>query len=81
MDAYREKALLLCDLKRYPEAVNTLIRAVTLQNSYEEGYYYLGQCYEKMGEIRKAMESYQTALMYDSRDRDAADALNRLTKE
>ncbi len=81
MDAYREKALMLCDLKRYPEAVNTLIRAVTLQNSYEEGYYYLGQCYEKMGEIRKAIESYQTALMYDSRDQDAADALNRLTKE
>jgi len=79
MEAYREKALILCSINKCTEGINTLIKAVTVQNGYEDGYYYLGQCYEKIGNTEKAIESYQTALLYDSKDKDAEASLNRLT--
>lgn len=35
------------------------------QRIYFESYYWLGQCYEKLGEPRKARQAYENALGYD----------------
>lgn len=78
MHAYLEKALALYDLKRYREAADVLNKAVTLQNNFDEGYYYLGQCYEKMGQKEDAANAYRKALMYDPDYTEASDALARL---
>lgn len=81
MYAYREKAIALYHLARYEEAVAVLIRAVTFQNSYDEGYYWLGRNYEKLNNPEKAIESYQNALLYDPNYIEAKEALKRLQKE
>ncbi|HEV8079474.1 MAG TPA: tetratricopeptide repeat protein, partial [Chitinophagaceae bacterium] len=48
MFAYREKAIALYDEKKYEEAIIVLTRAVTIQNNFDEGYYWMGNCYKKL---------------------------------
>ena len=78
MFSYREKAIALYDLGKYEEAIQVLKRAVTIQNNFDEGYYWLGRCYEKTGKKDEAIQSYQTALLYDKDFTEARDALNEL---
>ena len=69
------------DLKKYEEAVRILTKAVTIQNNYEEGYYWLGRAYEKLNKKDSAIESYQFALLYDNEFPEAREALEKLTKK
>ncbi len=78
MFAYREKAIVLYDLGKYNEAVKTLTKAVTLQNKFDEGYYWLGRCYEKLNKNNDAIDSYKTALLYNADYLEAKDALGKL---
>ncbi len=78
MLAYREKAILLYNNGRYADALAVLQKATTLQNNFDEGYYWMGRCYEKLQKSSEAIESYQTALMYDPNYIEAKDALGRL---
>ena len=55
-----------------------LDKAVTLQNNFEEGYYYKGRTLEKLNRIKDAIEAYQMALAYDPEYIEAKDALGRL---
>lgn len=79
MDAYREKAIALYDLQKYKEAADVLIKATTIQNSFDEGYFYLGKCYEKINKKESAIESYQKALLYAPDFTEAEEALKRLS--
>ncbi len=78
MDAHLEKAITLYDLKKYGEAATVLQKAVTIQNNYDKGYYYLGRCYEKLNQKAAAIEAYQMALAYDPDYEEAKDAIGRL---
>lgn len=80
MYAYREKAIALYKMEKYIEAINVLKRAVTIQNNYDEGYYWMGKCYEKLNKIEDARQSYQNALLYDKNFTEAREALNHLPK-
>ncbi|MDB5201300.1 MAG: hypothetical protein JWQ27_709 [Ferruginibacter sp.] len=78
MDAYREKAIALYDMKRYLDALQVLDKALTLQNNFDEGYYYRGRCLEKLGKPLEAIEAYQMALLYDPEYAEAKEALANL---
>lgn len=78
MYAYREKAISLYHQTKYEEALKVLQRAVTVQNNYDEGYFWIGKCYEKLDQKQKAIESYQTALLYDRNFAEAKAALDSL---
>ncbi len=78
MYAYREKGIALYTEKKYEDALNVLKRAVTIQNNFDEGYYWMGKCYEKLNKKDKAIQSYQNALLYDKDFIEAKEALNRL---
>ena len=78
MYAYREKAIALYTEKKYEEAIKVLKRAVTIQNNFDEGYYWMGKCYEKLNKKEEAIQSYQNALLYDKDFIEARQALNRL---
>ena len=78
MFSYREKAIALYDLGKYAEALEVLKKAVTIQNNFDEGYYWMGKCYEKLGREDDAIQSYQTALLYDKNFTEAREALNKL---
>ncbi len=78
MDAYLEKAIALYDMAKYQESTAVLERAVTIQNSFDKGYFYLGKAYEKLNRRDDAAEAYRTALLYDPEYAEAKDALGRL---
>jgi tetratricopeptide (TPR) repeat protein len=78
MFAYREKGIALYDMGKYEEAVTVLNKAVTLQNNFDEGYYWLGRCLEKLNKPNDAIEEYKTALFYAPDYVEAKDALTRL---
>ena len=76
--AYREKAIALYNQAKYKDALNVLERAVTVQNNFDEGYFWMGKCYEKLNQKQGAIESYQAALLYDPDFVEARQALNKL---
>lgn len=78
MYAYREKSIALYNQTRYEDALNVLKRAVTVQNNFDEGYYWMGRCYEKLNRKDDAIQSYQSALLYDKNYTEAREALKRL---
>jgi tetratricopeptide (TPR) repeat protein len=80
MFAYREKAIVQYNQAKYADAIKTLERATTLQNRFDEGYYWMGRCYEKLGKTQEAIESYSKAVLYaqDNDYAEASDALSRL---
>lgn len=78
MFAYREKGIALYDMGKYEDAITVLDKAVTLQNNFDEGYYWLGRCLEKLNKPNDAIEEYKTALMYSPDYVEAKDALVRL---
>lgn len=80
MYAYREKAIALYNEKKYEDAIKVLKRAVTIQNNFDEGYFWMGKCYEKLNRKNDAIESYQTALLYDKDYIEARNALDRIDK-
>ena len=76
--AYREKAICLYGVNKYAEALDVLEKAVAVQNTFDEGYYWMGRCYEKLDKRKEAIESYQLALQIDPNYMEAKDALGRL---
>lgn len=78
MFAYREKAIALYDQAKYNEALIVLNKAVTVQNNFDEGYYWMGNCYNKLGKKEEAIQSYHTALLYDKDFIEARDSLRTL---
>ena len=78
MFAYREKGNCLYDLGKYEDAITVLDKAVTLQNNFDEGYYWLGRCLEKLNKPNDAIEEYKTALLYSPDYIEAKEALTRL---
>jgi tetratricopeptide (TPR) repeat protein len=78
MFAYREKAIALYETGKYDEALKVLDKAVTLQNNFDEGYYWRGRCLEKQKKINEAIDEYKTALFYSPNYIEAQDALAKL---
>jgi tetratricopeptide (TPR) repeat protein len=76
--AYREKAICLFDLKKYAAALDVLQKALAVKQTFDEGYYWMGRCYEKLDKRKEAVESYEQALQIDPDYIEAKDALERL---
>lgn len=76
--AYREKAICLYDIQKYNDALQVLQQALTIQRTFDEGYYWMGRCYEKLGKKKEAIEHYQAALQIDPAYLEAKDALGKM---
>jgi tetratricopeptide (TPR) repeat protein len=78
MEAHREKGVALYEAGLYEEAYKALDKAVTVQNNFDEGYYFMGQCLEKLNKPVEAIQMYERALLYDPNYIEAKDALAKL---
>ncbi|HMO60469.1 MAG TPA: tetratricopeptide repeat protein [Ferruginibacter sp.] len=78
MLAHREKAIAQYDSGKYLDALKTLEIALRIKNNYDEGYYWMGRCYEKLNEKEQAVKSYEMALQADPNYIEAKDALAKL---
>ncbi|RYF85169.1 MAG: hypothetical protein EOO03_13705, partial [Chitinophagaceae bacterium] len=80
VEAYREKALLHYENAEYMEALRVLDKAVKIRAAYAEGYFLMGQCFEKLNRPEDAKESYETALIYQADYDEASKALASVNK-
>jgi tetratricopeptide (TPR) repeat protein len=76
--AYREKAIAQYDTGKYSDALKTLELAVAVKKTYDEAYYWMGRCYEKLNEKEQAEKSYRLALEIDPGYVEAKDALAKM---
>ncbi|MBV9988166.1 MAG: tetratricopeptide repeat protein [Chitinophagaceae bacterium] len=77
-EAYMEKGFIYYQAKQYKEAVQVFQTLVKIRNTYADGFYWLGKCYETMGDKAAAIPNYQRALTLDPGIKEAAAALQRL---
>jgi tetratricopeptide (TPR) repeat protein len=68
------------NLGKYEQAVSYLQSAAKLQPGGADIWYYLGQAYEKTGNVFEAAKSYEKALSLYPGYKDAQDSLNRVRK-
>ena len=78
MMAYREKAIALYDLGKYEAALAVVDKALTVQNNFDEGYYWRGRCLDKLNKKDDAIEAYRTAILYNADYVEAQQALDAL---
>lgn len=78
MLAYREKAICLYDVNKYLDALKVLELAVAVKKDYDEAYYWMGRCYEKLTLKKEAIQNYQLALQLSPDYIEAKDALGKL---
>jgi tetratricopeptide (TPR) repeat protein len=78
VEAYLEKSIILYNDKNYEAALDVLTKAVTVQNAFDEGYFWMGKCFEKLNNVQDAIASYKMALQYDPNYIEAKDALGKL---
>jgi tetratricopeptide (TPR) repeat protein len=77
-DAYLEKGILLFKQKNYAQALKTFNMTVTVSNTYPDGYFWIGRCYEVAGRREEAILYYQQALALDKDFTEAADHIKNL---
>ena len=80
MEAYLQKARLLMQLDKYDVAIAVLKKATIIQNNYEEGFFNLGKCYEKIKDTNAAIEAYNRTLFINPDYTEAESAIKSLNK-
>lgn len=77
-EAYIEKGIILFKQNNIDEALKTFALAARVSNTYPDAYYWMGRCYENIGQKEEARENYMRALGLDKKFTEAKDALKRL---
>lgn len=77
-DAYLEKGIALYEQKQYDSAMGTFLMTVRVSNTYPDGYYWVGRCYEATGQKDQAILYYRQALALDKDFSEAADRIKKL---
>ncbi len=80
MDAYIQKATTLMSTDKYVDAIKVLSKATTVQNNFDDGYFYLGKCYEKINDHTAAIDAYRKTILINPDYTEATEALSRLEK-
>jgi tetratricopeptide (TPR) repeat protein len=77
-DAYLEKGIALFKEKDYQPAMESFHMTVKVSETYADGYFWIGRCFEATGNKDQAIAYYRQALIYDKDFREAADRIKRL---
>lgn len=77
-DAYREKGIILFHQNKYAEALEVFQMTIKVSNTYPDGYFWIGRCYEATGHKEEAMLFYQRALALDKDFTEAKERIQRL---
>jgi len=78
LDAYIEKAYVLCQLNKKQDAIQCLEQCTLMHNNFPEGYLELGYLYQESKQTEKARTCFQKALLYNPDFTEATEALAQL---
>lgn len=79
-ETYIEKGILFFNEKKYNEALEVFQQLTKISQTNSEGYYWQAKCFEIQNNNTKAIESYEKALLLNSKLNEATTALKRLKK-
>jgi tetratricopeptide (TPR) repeat protein len=77
-DAYLEKGIALFKQKEYHPALGSFQMSVKVSETYADGYFWMGRCYEATGDKQQAIDYYRQALVYDKDFPEAAERIKSL---
>jgi tetratricopeptide (TPR) repeat protein len=77
-DAHLEKGIAIFKQKDYPEALQAFEMTVKVSDTYPDGYFWLGRCYEALGKKEEAIRNYRAALALDKDFSEAAERIKNL---
>ena len=77
-DAYLEKGIALFKQKEYQPALQSFQMSVKVSETYADGYFWIGRCYEAAGDKQQAIDYYREALIYDKDFSEASERIKRL---
>jgi tetratricopeptide (TPR) repeat protein len=77
-DAYLEKGIALYEQNRYDSALSIFQMTIRVSNTYPDGYYWAGRCYEATGRSDRAVLYYRQALALDKDFSEAAERIKHL---
>ncbi|WP_188929730.1 tetratricopeptide repeat protein [Puia dinghuensis] len=77
-DAYLEKGIALFEQKQLDSAMSTFFMTIKVSNTYPDGYFWVGRCYEATGHKDQAILYYRQALALDRDFTEAADRIKKL---
>lgn len=77
-DAHLEKGLVFYEMKDYKKALETFTFTTTVSNTNADAWYWIGRCYEAMGEKTKAVENYRKAYALDKSFTEARERAKKL---
>ena len=77
-DAYLEKGIALFKQKQYQPAMESFQMTVKVSETYADGYFWIGRCYEATGYKDQAIAYYRQALALDKDFTEAAQGIKRL---
>ncbi len=77
-DAYLEKGIALFKQKQYQPAMQSFQMTVKVSETYADGYFWIGRCYEATGNKEQAVAYYRQALALDKGFIEAAEGIKRL---
>ena len=78
MEAYMEKGFIYYDGKNYIGALKVFEKAVTVNNTYADAYYWRAKCNEALGNKAEAILDYKRSSGLDKDLKEAAAAIKRL---
>lgn len=78
INAYLDKGILLLEDKNYKEAMDVFSKAVLVDNSNPDAYYWLARTYDAMQKKEEAVENYERTLALDPKFKEARERLKAL---
>jgi tetratricopeptide (TPR) repeat protein len=80
LEAYLEKGILLYKQKNYAEAMKAFDLSTKIDNTFADGYFWIGRCQERLNQIADARLNYERAIAFDKHFTEAREALAKLGK-
>lgn len=77
-DAYMEKGYFLYNEKKYAEALKNFQQLSQLNQTFADGYYWQGKCYEALTDKINAVKFYEKCVQLDTSIKEATAAITRL---
>jgi tetratricopeptide (TPR) repeat protein len=78
MEAYMEKGFIYFEARNYQSALQVFEKAITVNKTYADAYYWKAKCQEAMGNKTEALTNYQRSLGLDKNLKEARAAIDRL---